>query len=187
LFFYVQVPGLQLPIMWSMRHLLQSPDNRNTILTLQELSQRLARLSGPEGESLRMLVERLKLQLAPSQPAPAAGRGVSAASLVAGAAAPERASVDPDVVENPHAVYTREVKEALIQAILEQGPTLALGPEEWLHVAARDDEPRDPLRPGDAIDYSTWIIRVKGSDLAAVRAGTLTLEEARKRVEVTEN
>ena len=123
--------------------------------------------------------------MAQPQPAPAAGRGISAASLVAGAA--PRPAVDPDVVENPHAVYTREVKDALIQAMLEQGPTLALGPDEWLTVAARDDEPRDPLRPGDAVDLSTWMIRVKGSDLAAIRSNTLSVEDARKRVEVSEN
>jgi hypothetical protein len=185
MFFYVQVPGLQLPIMWSMRHLLQGPDNRDVILTVQELSRRIARLNGPERDSLRMLVEQLQMRL--SEPAPAGGRGVSAAALVAGAAASPRPAVDPEIIENPHAVYTREVKDALIRAMLEQGPTLALGPDEWLTVAARDDEPRDPLRPGDAVDYSTWMIRVKGSDLAAIRSNALSVEEARKRVEVTEN
>jgi hypothetical protein len=188
MFFYVQVPGLQLPIMWSMRHLLQGPDNRDVILTVQELSRRIARLNGPERDSLRMLVEQLQMRLAPAEPAPAAGRGgVSAAALVAGAAGSPRPAVDPEIVENPHAVYTREVKDALIRAMLEQGPTLALSADEWLTVAARDDEPRDPLRPGDAVDYRTWMIRVKGSDLAAIRSNALSVEEARKRVEVTEN
>jgi hypothetical protein len=186
LFFYVQVPGLQLPVMWSMRHLLQGPDNRDTMVTVQELSRRIARLNGPEGESIRALVRQLEMQVG-QQPAPAAGRGVSAAARVSGAAAPARPAVDPDVIQNPHAVYTREVKDALIRAMLEQGSTLALGADEWLTVAARDDEPRDPLRPGNAVDYSTWMIRVKGSDLAAIRSGTLSLEDARTRVEVSEN
>jgi hypothetical protein len=187
LFFYVQVPGLQLPVMWSMRHLLQGPDNRDTMVTVQELSRRIARLNGPEGDSIRALVRQLEMQVG-QQPAPAAGRGgVSAASLVAGAAAPARPAVDPEVIQNPHAVYTREVKDALIRAMLEQGSALALSPDEWLTVAARDDEPRNPLLPGNAVDYSTWMIRVKGSDLAAIRSGTLSLEDARKRVEVSEN
>jgi hypothetical protein len=187
LFFYVQVPGLQLPVMWSMRHLLQGPDNRDTSLLVQQLSQRIARLNGPESESLRALVRQLEMQIGQPQPAPAAGRGVSAASLVAGTAAPARPAVDPEVIQNPHAVYTREVKDALIRAMLDQGSTLALGPDEWLTVAARDDEPRNPLLPGNAVDYSTWMIRVKGSDLAAIRAGALSLEDARTRVEVSEN
>src|SRR5688572_3870693 len=125
LFFYVQVPGLQLPIMWSMRHLLQGPDNSETLVTVQQLSQRIARLSGPESENLRALMRQLEMQLVPAQPRPSADRGVSAASLVAGAAAPPPA-VNPDVIENPHAVYTRAVKDELIRAMLEQGPTLAL-------------------------------------------------------------
>jgi len=186
LFFNVRVPGLQLPIMWSMRHLLQGPDNSETLVTVQQLSQRIARLSGPESENLRALMRQLEMQLVPAQPRPSADRGVSAASLVAGAAAPARPTVDPDVIENPHAVYTREVKDALIRAMLEQGPTLALGPDEWLTVAARDDEPRNPLLPGNTVDYSTWMIRIKGSDLAAIRSNTLSLDEARKRVEVSE-
>src|SRR5687768_69089 len=113
LFFYVQVPGLQLPVMWSMRHLLQGPDNRDTSLLVQQLSQRIARLNGPESESLRALVRQLEMQVGQPQPGPAVGRGVSAASLV-GAAAPARPTVDPEVIQNPHAVYTREVKDALI-------------------------------------------------------------------------
>ena len=55
LFFYVQVPGLQLPIMWSMRHLLQGPDNRETILTVQELSQRIAARSLPFTRIIQVL------------------------------------------------------------------------------------------------------------------------------------
>jgi len=46
--------------------------------------------------------------------------------------------------------------------------------------------PRDPLIPGDATDFSTIIFRMKGSDLAAFRAGKVTLEEARQKVEVRE-
>ena len=58
--------------------------------------------------------------------------------------------------------------------------------EEWLTVAARDNVPRDPLSPGDTADFSTIIFRVKGSDLAGFRAGRMTLEEARQKVEVRE-
>ena len=53
-------------------------------------------------------------------------------------------------------------------------------------VAARDSEPGNRLVPGDAYDTTTWVLRVRGADLAAFRAGRLTLEEARKRVEVRE-
>ena len=187
MFFYVRVPGLQLPIMWSMRQLLQGPANSETLVTVQELSRRLARLNGPDGDSLRNLVRQLEMQLLPVQPRSPAGRGGISAASVASAPVPQRPAVDPDVVDNPHAVYTREVKNALVSAILENGSNLEIGPNEWLTVAARDDEPRNPLVPSNTVDYSTWMIRVKGSDLAALRAKTLTIEEAQKRVEVFEN
>ena len=90
----------------------------------------------------------------------------------------------PRVLDNPAEGYTREVKAALVDAMIENSGPLTLGPEEWLTVAARDNVPRDPLIPGDTADFSTIIFRVKGSDLAAFRAGRMTLEEARQKVEV---
>ena len=73
-----------------------------------------------------------------------------------------------------------------MDAMIENSGPLTLGPDEWLTVAARDNVPRDPLIPSDTADFSTIIFRVKGSDLTAFRAGRLTLEEARKKVEVRE-
>jgi hypothetical protein len=93
---------------------------------------------------------------------------------------------NPAAVVDPENTYTSEVKEALIDAMLEGSGTLVIGPEEWLWVAARDNAPRDPLIPGDTTDFSTWIFRVKGSDLSDFRAGRITAEEARTRVEVRE-
>lgn len=186
MFFYVQVPGLQLPIMWSMRQLLQGPDNSETLMTVEQLSRRIARLNGPESEDLRLLMRQLEMQLIPPPARPAAGRGISAASVTPEAPTRQRPAINAEVVDNPHAVYTREVKNALVAAILENGSNLGIGPNEWLTVAARDDEPRNPLIPSNSVDYSTWMVRVKGSDLAALRAGTLSLEEARQRVDIRE-
>ncbi len=77
------------------------------------------------------------------------------------------APVDPDVINDPNEGWTREVKAALIEAMLENSGPLSIAAEEWLTVAARDNLPRDPLVPGDTVDFSTVIFRVKGSDLAA--------------------
>ncbi len=187
MFFYVQVPGLQLPVMWSMRQLLQGPDNSETLMTMEQLSRRIARLNGPESDDLRLLMRQLEMQLVPPQARPAAGRGISAASVSPDTPTRQRPAINAEVVDNPHAVYTREVKNALLAAILENGSNLGIGPNEWLTVAARDDEPRNPLIPSNTVDYSTWMVRVKGSDLAALRAGTLSLEDARQRVEIREN
>ena len=109
--------------------------------------------------------------------------GTVAASQVA--VAPP-ANVDARVLDNPAEGHTREVKSALIDAMIENSGPLALGTDEWLTVAARDNVPRDPLSPGDTADFSTIIFRVKGSDLAGFRAGRMTLEEARQKVEVRE-
>ena len=58
---------------------------------------------------------------------------------------------------------------------------------EWLTVAARDNERRDPWRrPTPTRRWSTVMLRIKGSDLAAYRAGTIDRDEARKRVAVKE-
>jgi hypothetical protein len=62
---------------------------------------------------------------------------------------------------------------------------VTIAPEEFIVVAARGVISPDRLvsDPGDA---RTIELRLKGTDLAAFRAGTLTLEETRKRVEVRE-
>ena len=109
----------------------------------------------------------------------------------ADAAAPAAAPAVPDVPpadamlwRNPDLAYEEQVREALIGAMLEWGALLPLGSDEWLTVAARDNQ--DVVMPGNAPDVVTIILRVKGSDLADRLAGKVPLEELRRRVEVTE-
>jgi hypothetical protein len=85
---------------------------------------------------------------------------------------------------NPDLAYEEHVREALIGAMLEWGALLPLGPDEWLTVAARDNQ--DVIMPGAAPDVVTIILRVKGSDLAERIAGRVPLDELRRRVEVRE-
>ena len=85
---------------------------------------------------------------------------------------------------NPDMAYEAHVREALIGAMLEWGALLPLGPDEWLTVAARDNQ--DVIMPGSAPDVVTIILRVKGSDLAERIAGRVPYEELRRRVEVRE-
>jgi len=87
---------------------------------------------------------------------------------------------------DPEVRYTQEVKSALVDAMIENSLPLSLGPEEWLTVAARDNVPHDPLIPGDKADFSTVIFRVKGGDLLAYRAGRITIDDVRKKVEIRE-
>ena len=97
------------------------------------------------------------------------------------------ANVDARVLDNPAEGYTREVKAALIDAMIENSGPLVLGPDEWLTVAARDNVPRDPLVPGDTCRLQYVIFRLKGSDLAGISrraadAGGSTSESRGSRI-----
>ena len=156
-FFDVEVPALRMPLTWTMRYML---DDRRA--TLNELLSELRRLpaGSPNRERVDVLVRQLERADGPKE---------------SGAAA-----------SDPNEAYTEAVKESLLDAMLENSGPIALSNEEWLTVAARDNLPRDPLIPGDTAELNTVIFRLKGSDLAAFRAGRLTLEEARKLVEARE-
>jgi hypothetical protein len=101
--------------------------------------------------------------------------------------APAPAEVDPAVLNDPSDAYTEEVKAAVINAMIENSGPLALGDDEWLTVAARDNAPNQmgPFIAGSP-DVVTLVLRVRGSDLSAFRAGRLTLEQVRSRVQIGE-
>jgi hypothetical protein len=67
--------------------------------------------------------------------------------------------------------------------MIEYSGALAIGADEWLTVAAKDNEPSNPFTQGDP-DVMTILLRIKGSDIAAFHARRATLEEVRKRVEL---
>jgi hypothetical protein len=184
IFFDVGVPMLRLPVTWPLRTLITS-DNRDLESVAAELKQLIAQMDARYQPQFAQAVRRLELRAQAQNPIAlrAPGAGTVTASQVASA---PPANIDARVLDNPAEGYTREVKASLIDAMIENSGPLALGPEEWLTVAARDNVPRDPLSPGDTADFSTIIFRVKGSDLAAFRAGRMTLEEARQKVDVRE-
>jgi hypothetical protein len=87
--------------------------------------------------------------------------------------------------ENPADAYTVAVRDALLDAMLRYSQSLAVGANEWLVVAARDrGEPG--IGADDPFEVTTIQLRIKGADLQAFHAGRLTVDEARKRVEVKE-
>ena len=69
--------------------------------------------------------------------------------------------------------------------MIEYSAALPLAPNEWLTVAARDQDV-SRLQPGDPYEVSTILVRIKGADLAAFRAGQITRDEALQRVEFKE-
>jgi hypothetical protein len=91
----------------------------------------------------------------------------------------------PAFIDDPVGAYEDAVKKALIDAMLNHSAPLEIGPEEWLTVAARDNEDRR-ISATNPYEVATIVMRVKGADLLAFRSGRLTREEAHKKVEVRE-
>jgi hypothetical protein len=180
-FFDVEVPALRLPVTWPLRYMFR--DNRDTVGIINELRAMMTESEPRQRDRLAQVVRQLEQQ---TQVTTAAQRGTgrigAAATVPVGGAAPP----SPTTYEDPEEHYTREVKAALVDAMVENSGPIALGADEWLTVAARDNVPRDPLIPTDAADTRTIIFRVKGSDLGAYRAGRMTLEEIRTKVETRE-
>jgi hypothetical protein len=84
----------------------------------------------------------------------------------------------------PREIYQNEIAGALANAVLDYTGTV-VGANEWLTVAARESILDRRFVPGDPNDAAiTVILRIKGSDLQALRDGSLTRDDARKRVEV---
>lgn len=95
-------------------------------------------------------------------------------STGAPAGAPAVPLLDPD------AHYVQSVKDQLINAMIRQSNSMDLRPDEWLAVEARDGS----TAPGQLSQPSTMNLRIKGSDLADFFARRITIEEARKRVQL---
>jgi hypothetical protein len=106
----------------------------------------------------------------------------SAASVAGDARQDARQAIDP-ILNNPEEAYRTEVKQALMDAMLDHSAPLGVPAAEWLTIAARRNEDRSRLAPVDS-DARTIIIRIQGADLAAFRAGRLTREDALKRMDV---
>jgi len=185
-FFDVEVPALRLPVTWPLRYMFR--DNRETMRIINDLKAMMSEAEPRQREQLAQVIRQLEQQSQnPAAPrstnSTRIGAAAAAAVPVGGGAQPQ---LDPAAYDDPEEHYTREVKAALVDAMIENSGPIGLGPEEFLTIAARDNVPRDPLIPTDAADTRTVIFRIKGSDLASYRAGRMTLDEIRKKVETRE-
>ncbi len=100
----------------------------------------------------------------------ATGRAVSAAET-------------PSV--QPREIYQTEITDALTNAILDYNAPIGIGATEWLTIAARESVVDRRFIPGNPTDTAmTVILRIKGSDLQALRDRKITRDEAQKRVVV---
>ena len=180
-FFDVEVPELRRSIAWTFRVLDQN--DLGLTSALQSLRQHVETVSDQQArKQLEQALSRVELEMGPMLPGPG---GVSALGAPAAAQPVGGRPVQP-VVEDPGEAYTNEVKSALVDAMLDFGGGITIGPDEWLTIAARDNEDRGRVTPSDPYEIVTIFLRIRGSDLAALKAGRLTRDEARKRVEVDE-
>lgn len=89
---------------------------------------------------------------------------------------------DPNVAS---AAYRDAIKEALLDAMLEDSSRLQLSENEWLTVAARREGRANPLDPNDRVKTVTF--RVRGSVLESLRLKKIDAGAARKQVGVVED
>jgi hypothetical protein len=175
---------------WTLRQMVDE-NGLGAAAAVGQLKAYIATVQDPrQRANLDRALRRLELQVGPVGPIQqdAAARTVAstltAQSVVTPAAAAPAPQVDPALIEDPNGAYTREVSVAIIDAMIENSGPLPVGDNEWLTVAARDNVRPDRLVPGDMSNISSIVFRIRGSDLAAFRAGRMTLEDTRKRVEV---
>lgn len=185
-FFDVLMPSLQLSMTWPLRY-SQSADPA-TLSKLSELRGELERLSDPQARlELTQRVREIEMQLAgPPQGSRRRGQATNVANVQASAAgvAPAISPADMGILDDPAEAWRREVRNTLIDAMIEN-IGLSIGPDDYVVLAARGVLSSDRL-VSDSGDARTIELRLKGSDLAAFYARSITLEEARKRVTVRE-
>jgi hypothetical protein len=203
-FFDVRVPMMRQSMVWSLRMMLDQ-DDAQTQASIEEIRRSLKGVTDP---GTRASLERLMKQLesrsagAPRNAAMAPGimmpdtakpaavgasdpSGVTATTVTRPApAAPGRDSL---WAKDPNRAYTEAVTRALVDAMIDYSAPMQIGIDQWLTVAARDDEGRDSLAPPDPLEeVVTMIYRIRGSDLQEYRQGRIDRDEVRRRVQMSQ-
>jgi hypothetical protein len=185
LFFDIEVPSLETTLFSAFRTL-----DQNGLGVQSAMSQLKAFIDTQAAgdANLQQAIKRLELQVGPAIASAAAtppqapgARAVSGSAAVAPDGQPGNDATDAILV-NPEEAYRAEVMRAVIEALLDYSAPLALDADEWLTVGVR----RNEVRPRIGLDTNaqTFVARVRGADLAALRAGQVTRDEAIKRVEL---
>jgi hypothetical protein len=205
-FFDVSVPVLHQSMMWSLRTML-GQDEKGVAEALEALKGFAKGLKGAQRDAIEGAIARLELQLGPLRNAGQSGQpDVNSPAALAGSSGVGAAWVSPDLavqppaqqvpmidkkyLQDPNAInraYTESVQNALIDAMIDYSLPMALGPDEYLTVGARDNMQRDTLAPPDPYEeVITLLLRIKGADLAAHRALQIDRQELKRRVQLRE-
>ena len=191
LFFDVAVPMLEGSLTWSFRTL----DQNN--LGLESALGALRSLVEKSGDAnFEQALKRVELQVAPislnvpdlmQAPAGARDQTGSAATVADTFTAPATSASSappPDAILNDLAeAFRAEIRDALMNAMLDHGAALRLTPTDLLTIAARAGDDRSMLGPPND-DAQTIMITVRGSDLTAYLSGQIDRDEARQRMTV---
>lgn len=200
-FFDVRVPMMRQSMVWSLRMMMEQDDAANQ----QAINDIRNYMKGVTDPQVRARLERSIRQLERQVPAAAVNRdpqiapGIVLPNTTAtprGAAeatgisnprpAPALPPSDSLWAKDPNRAYTEAVTRALVDAMIDYSTPMNVGPDQWLTVAARDDEGRDSLAPQDPLEeVVTMIYRIKGSDLQMYRTGKIDRDEVRRRVQVS--
>jgi hypothetical protein len=199
-FFDVRVPTMQQSMVWSMQRLMdmnnasnqatieelrrskQGVTNAQTIAAIDNAIERLQRVSG------NVVEPRMQQQVSGAIVTPSAEAVPVGAAAAAGMSnTPRLPGRAESMAKDPSRAYTEAVTRALVDAMIDYSTPMAIPAEQWLTVAARDDEGRDSLAPQDPLEeIVTMIYRIKGSDLQLYRAGKIDRDEVRKRVQISQ-
>jgi hypothetical protein len=200
-FFDVRVPMMRQSMVWSWRVMMDQNDAQ-TRASIQDVRRALQGVTDP---TTRASLERLLKQLETRAPAAPAARNVGNAALAQETVAPNMIDPPPAArtspapaapaapaadnlwAKDPNRAYTEAVTRALVDAMIDYSAPMQIGSDQWLTVAARDDEGRDSLAPPDPLEeVVTMIYRIKGSDLQEYRQGKIDRDEVRRRVQLSQ-
>jgi len=199
-FFDVRVPMMRQSMVWSLRMMMDQDDAANEA-AIETIRKSMQGITDPNTRaSLEKAVRQLDRQTAAGRPR--GGETVSPGIVVSdrsapavGAAAaaglaptvPVRPPADSAWAKDPNRAYTEAVTRALVDAMIDYSTPMVIPAEQWLTVAARDDEGRDSLAPQDPLEeVVTMIYRIKGSDLQLYRSGKIDRDEVRRRVQISQ-
>jgi hypothetical protein len=191
LFFDVAVPMLEGSLTWS----FQTLDQNN--LGLESALNALRSLVEKSGDtSFEQALKRVELQVAPVSINAPASQGLADTRTLTGSAAvtadpgpgsqlpniPGRRNVDA-MLSDPVEAFRAEIRDSLMNAMLDHGAALRLTPTDLFTIAARGSDDRTVLGPLRD-DAQTIMITVSGSDLTAYLSGQIGRDEARQRMTV---
>lgn len=179
-FFDVEHPVVRRSIIWSM-HTLHLNGGMPTIF--QDLQRRLQTMPEGMGQlAFEQILSEMEADLQRTAPrtAPLTLGGPGAARVSSGEDADTRRS-DRPVTVDPLEAYLTALRGELTDALISYGPALSVAEGHWVSVGARDG--RGQIDQRLSSPSQTLKLRIRGRDLAALRAGRLSVDDLRRRVE----